>query len=347
MNPDAVKEEETIEKTIFAARLFTGFWDRWQAHGIETEAIQAFSKAVHNKEDWIHYFCRYADYHYKSAEEFEEKESMVIAANHYQLSGLYFDLVQWIFPGDSKTKSNWYKKSLAAFDQADSLRKDKCQKRNIQTEEGVFKGRIRIPSHPKGTVIIINPADSAKEELFTYENHFVELGFATVHFDGPGQGETLASFGIQASNSNWKRFVDNTIEFVYGELPDLPIYLFGTSSGANWSIAGSKHPLVRKAVAVSPAVSEGALPSYFTNRMKAMMEPESNQMLPDLQDLSDASPIYLFHGKEDTMVNDSDLYELFDRLPEGKKMIEYEEEAHCCNRKLPEIRELAAAWFAM
>ncbi len=44
------------------------------------------------------------------------------------------------------------------------------------------------------------------------------------------------------------------------------------------------------------------------------------------------------------MVKDTDIYELYQKLPAGKQLIEYENEGHCCNFKLREIRKISAEW---
>ncbi len=335
----------TIPKTLMTAKLFAGFWDRWLAHGIEREVVDNAKHEMEDIKGWTTYFSSFGEEHFQIAQNNEVNGQKKKAIKHYQLSGVYFNLNHWIFPDRLEEKIDWYKKSLDSFGNADRLFDIPCRYEAVSLDGTACPGRIRIPSQPKGSVIIINPIDSSKEELYSYENHFIELGYATFSFDGPGQGETFTLNGLKATTDRWSTFLDRVISLARKELPETEIYLFGTSSGANWSIMASNHPYVNRAIAVSPAVSvQIEMPDYFTERMHGILE-HSTGMLPDIQELNTTKPILLFHGNKDVMVMDQDMYSLYDKLPDGKRLIEYADETHCCNNKLAEIRELADSWF--
>ncbi|WP_194841252.1 alpha/beta hydrolase family protein [Salinibacillus xinjiangensis] len=337
----------TIQKTLVTARLFEGFWDRWIAHGIKKSVTNLVNHEVKKVYDWVRFFNQFADHHFQQATRYEKHHQTQLAEEHFQLAGLYFNLIYWIFPDRFDEKVTWYKKSLEAFSKADENSRIKRILKTLKIDGKDCVGRVRVPSHPKGSIVIINPMDSSKEELYTYENHFVDLGFATFSFDGPGQGETFTINGLKANRNRWNQFMNKVITLAYETLPQIPVYLFGTSSGASWSIEASQHPYVRKAVAVSPPISNQnsvALPNYFQERMSYILE-QDPQMLPETNDLSNCKPVLLVHGNQDVMVKDSDIYELYNRLPSGKKLIEYHHETHCCNGKLTEIREQSVRWF--
>jgi alpha-beta hydrolase superfamily lysophospholipase len=193
---------------------------------------------------------------------------------------------------------------------------------------------------------MINPIDSSKEELFSYEMDFAKLRFITVSFDGPGQGETYVFHGHKATRTLWGLFVDEVIQFAADRFPDLPIHLFGTSSGANWAIHGSSHPKAGRVAAVSPAFdNQVKMPDYFRERLSYILDDSESMLLPSLNNFEPFSPIILFHGNKDVMVHDEDVYELYRNLPPEKRLIEYENEGHCCNFKLAEIRQLSAEWY--
>ncbi|WP_180994102.1 alpha/beta hydrolase [Bacillus sp. Marseille-P3661] len=339
--------KSTIQKTLVTARLIEGFWDRWIAHGVDQQVACQAKYAIEDLNDWINYFSSVAEEHKMNAINYEEKGLTEKAELQYQFSGLYYNLVQWIFPERFEEKLNWYKQSLRMFAKADKISKISCHKESIHIGGRECAGRVRIPRNSKGSIIIINPIDSSKEELFTYEKHFLNLGFATVSFDGPGQGETFTLNGLKASTDRWNLFIDSIIAFTQQRLPQNPIFLFGTSSGASWAIKASQHPDVRKAVAVSPPVSNDpiVLPNYFAERLKSILEHGPN-IVPTIDELITSKPTLLFHGNNDVMVKNDDIYQLYNKLPYGKKLIEYENETHCCNGKLEEIREFSAQWFS-
>jgi pimeloyl-ACP methyl ester carboxylesterase len=268
------------------------------------------------------------------------------AEYHYRIAGLYYNLLQWLFPSTGDEKRKWFARCKEMFKHADRLSEDHIIDVSVQIAENHCFGRIHEPIMPKGCVVIINPIDSSKEELFTYEMDFANKGFVTVSFDGPGQGETYVVNEGKATRQNWRAFVNGVIDYSAAKYPELDIYLFGTSSGAAWALEGSLHPKVSKAVAVSPACkNEMKLPDYFLERMSYWLDDLDDGFLPQPDHLSLAGPILLFHGNKDVMVKDEDIYHLFNKLRSGSRLIEYEDEGHCCNFKLAEIRGKSAMWY--
>ncbi|MGP4041836.1 alpha/beta hydrolase [Gracilibacillus sp. D59] len=345
MSDKEVSSDKTIDKTIVTARLFPGFWDRWVAHGMEKEVAHQFKLEVTNLQEWIAFFDKHGNKHNEKAELANNTGNRKEAKWHYRLSALYFNLSHWIFPEPNNEKREWYQQSLETFAKADELLVVKPSREKVVVEDVACYGRVRIPFRSKGSIIIINPIDSTKEELFSYEQHFVDLGFATFTFDGPGQGETYTFKELQATTDRWQIFLDEVITFANEFQPENDLYLFGTSSGAMWSIKGSEHPKVSKAVAVSPAVSKDiAFPEYFSGRMSKIGE-KSLEMLPDIGDRNFTKPVLIFHGKKDVLVKEEDIYSLYYSLPEGKYIMEYPDEGHCCNYRLKEIRELSKKWL--
>lgn len=337
-NPD------TIRKTLLTARFIDGFWDRWLAHGVEKKDLVKIRPHLTNQHNWIDKWRQLAQEKREAANELRQYEDIKQAEYMYRVAGLYLNLIQWIFPGQSTEKEKWLRESLRAFHHADRLSSIKTIHPFLELEGKICRGRVRIPLSPKGCIIIINPLDSAKEELFTYEMDFVKEGFATASFDGPGQGETVVFHGLKATKERWMQFLDGVIHFVTRTFPQLPVHLFGTSSGASWAIYGSCHPNVTSTVAVSPAfrVEKGRLPDYFVERMDAVLE---GVFLPAFEMIPQHNRILLFHGRKDVMVSNEDIHRLKDCLMNGK-LIEYEEEGHCCNFKLQQIRKLSMQWFA-
>ncbi|ENH97539.1 hypothetical protein J416_05993 [Gracilibacillus halophilus YIM-C55.5] len=337
-----VNQDKTIQKTVMTALLFPGFWDRWRAHGVESSVVQNVTHAVKNVEDWVHFFSSQAEQQISQA---IETEKLAFTRQHYQRAGLYYNLAHWIFPDNDHNKRFWYQKSLNMFHKADQLLDYPVQHCRVAADDTYYPGRIRVPHQPQGVVIMVNPIDSTKEELFTYEDHFFDLGFVVYNVDGPGQGESYTLEGVLATTKRWQTYVDAVIDDAGQKFSHLSIYLFGTSSGAVWSIKASRHPKVEKAVAVSPAISRhGQMPDYFVERMTYFIDPKDSFM-PDVQVNQVNKPIMLVHGNQDVMVNDEELYNLYQLLPKGKQIIEYPEEGHCCNFSLLDVRERAVKWW--
>lgn len=334
----------TIDKTLLTASLFEGFWDRWIVHGVSYHDLAKLRHSLITKEHWFKTWSELAEDKYKKAESIEKVGLVEQAESVYRTAALYFQLNQWLIPEHGGEKLDWLMKSLQIVKEADQLTDIKTEYVELVIDENVYYGRVRVPENPLGAIIIINPIDSTKEELFSYEMDFVEKNYVVVSFDGPGQGETYTRHGLKATKLRWERFVDRMIEYTSNTFPTQDIFLFGTSSGAAWAIYGSSNEKVSKVVAVSPAFrnEEIQMPDYFMERMFAVSD---EAIIPDYPQIKLQKPIFLVHGKKDVMVKDEAIYSLFENLPSGKILLEYEEEGHCCNYKLPEIRTKAIEWF--
>jgi pimeloyl-ACP methyl ester carboxylesterase len=337
--------ERTIQKTLMTAKLFDRFWDRWFAHGIAIDGIRELRSQLNDISQWIEGLHKHAIGYENTAASSLQKGNIRESEHLYRTAGLYYYLIQWIYPVAGTEKRLCFQRCKEMFSKADAISNIQTMETSIQVKGRTCFGRVRIPKSAKGCVIIINPIDSSKEELFTYERDFEDFGFATISFDGPGQGETYLTQNYKASQNNWTLFINQVIDYAADLFPDLPIFLFGTSSGASWAVYGSCHPKVNKVVSVSPASETNShLPDYFLERMNYILE-ENAVLLPSLEDFTHCKPVMLVHGKKDTMVKDEDIYGLYHELPKGKRLIEYEDEGHCCNFKLAEIRKAAAEWF--
>ncbi|OIK09981.1 alpha/beta hydrolase [Bacillus sp. MUM 13] len=335
----------TIDKTLLTAGLMDGFWDRWLVHGVEKEDLERIRSSRFTKDKWLNGWNELANKKIIEASKYKQMKEFNEAELKLQTAGLYFQLNQWLIPERNKEKAHWANVSLRAFELADSVSEYETTYAHFPLDMYQCYGRIRYPENPVGVVIIINPLDSSKEELFTYEVDFLKRDFITVSFDGPGQGQTFISSGLRGSIKSWETFMDDLIDFTYSQFSFLPIHLFGTSSGAAWAVYGSCNPKIFKVVGVSPAFKneEIRLPDYFMERTSFILEEAS--MLPSYERMDFINPVLLVHGKKDVMVSDENIYSLYEQLPDGKSLLEFEHEGHCCNYKLQEIRELAAKWF--
>lgn len=340
---------EIIEKTILASIMNNGFWHRWIAHGIEGEFIESNKSNMINVTGWTETLSRRALEHSKLAKGLEDLDASYRAEYHYYKAGIYYNLAQWVFPAPNKDRMEWYERCLEQFDLADQVSVDNISRLTLTIEDKIYGGRLRVPKGElSGVVILVIPTDSTKEEFYLYEQDFAKEGFVVISFDGSGQGETLLLHGHKADMESWEQFTNGVVEFSNANFPDLPINLFGTSSGGAWAIEASRNPLVSKASVVSPPpsfINNIRLPDYFRERMGNMLVDFEKGNLPTFDNAEEIDNILMFHGGNDLLVNEEELIELFDRFSPQKRFITYENEDHCCNYKLDEIRHRSSKWF--
>ncbi|WP_138420406.1 alpha/beta hydrolase [Aquibacillus sediminis] len=340
---------EIIDKTIFASVMDNGFWHRWIAHGVDETFINSSKSKMVNVKGWTEILSNKAMEHSNLAKGFEKSGDAQLAEYHYGKAGIYYNLAQWVFPEPNQDRLEWYNRCLEQFNLADNVSEDKVSRHTLTIEGKKYGGRIRIPKGEKlGVVILVMPTDSTKEEFHLYEQDFAKEGYVVVSFDGTGQGETLLVNGHKADLESWEDFIKGIVEFAASKFSDLPINLFGTSSGGAWAIEGSRHPYVSKVVTVSPPPKYATnikLPDYFRERMSNMLVDFEKGHLPSFDDVSEIKDIVVFHGGKDLLINGKELVELYDQFSSEKRFITYDEEGHCCNFKLGEIRHRSAEWF--
>ncbi|BDH60733.1 hypothetical protein MTP04_08630 [Lysinibacillus sp. PLM2] len=344
-----ISTDVLIEKTILASVLDNGFWHRWIVHGIDKEFIEENKSKMINLKGWTETLAVRASDYLNMAQKCLETGDSLQAEKNYRKAGIYYNLIQWVFPESNEQRTEWYQRCIEQFSIADQVSKDKIFRHTLNINGKKYGGRIRVPNGDiAGIVILIIPIDSTKEELYLYEEDFSKSGFIVISFDGPGQGETLHIHRQKADFDSWESFTNGVIEYANTNFPNLPINLFGTSSGGAWAIEASKHPLVAKTISVSPPTkyqSDIRLPDYFKERMNNMLENFEKGFLPQFENVEKVGSILVFHGGKDLLVNEEELIELFNRFATEKRFITYKDEGHCCNFKLEEIRYRASEWF--
>ncbi|MEK4844265.1 alpha/beta hydrolase [Bacillus sp. FSL W8-0183] len=352
---DSVVISKTIHRTLKTARLFDVFWERWLVHGLEENDLQGARPNIHSLEGWYRTWSKLAEDKEKRGRELEVLQNYREAEKTYRQAALYYILNYWIDPSYSDAKMGWYQKSLDFMRKADSLSDTTTVYPKLLLKNHITcSGRIRVPKNPKGVIIIVNPIDSTKEELYLYEMDFLQKGFITMSFDGPGQGETFMVNGVIGTRARWERFVHQVIDDAKKTYPHLPIYLFGISLAASWVLYGSSNKNVDKVVAVSPAVEleRMNMPSYFMKRMECSCivddkdEEETERSIPKFDDIKYRAPVLVFYGSQDMMITKNEFSRLYENISSEKLLIEYKEEGHVCNHKLKEIRDIACSWFS-
>lgn len=336
----------TIDKTIMMGFLFARFWDRWVANGLKQSTVSELRYRIYKLDNWLRILSREANAIELEAADLLNQSMVKEAKVLYRIAGLHYSIIQWMFPRAGDEKRSWYESCKEMHRIADSIEEDEISYKVLRAGGGDCYGRIRMPMEPRGCVIIINPLDSSKEELYSLEEHFAKRGFATIVFDGPGQGETYVTNEYQASHDSWSLFMDQIIEFAMMEYPQLDLFLFGTGSGAAWAIQGSQYPKIRKTSAVSPVFdSDIRMPDYFMERLANITGEKTSRLTPSLESVKLQGPIFLVHGNKDTIVKSDAIQEIYNRLPEGKQLAVYDDEDHCCSYRTGEIVRNAADWF--
>lgn len=328
--------------------LFEPFWDRWVGSGISKSTVYELRQRVSGIEDWIEVLQSHVDVYEELAVTMLKQHLIVEAEYFYRNAAMNYNLIQWMFPHTGQDKQTWYERCKVMHRQADELASDEIIEAVIHVEGNECYGRIRAPKHPRGCIVIVNPIDASKEDFIKYEAGFARMGFVTVSFDGPGQGETYVFSQYRATRLGWELFMHEVTEFASSQYPGLPLHLFGTSFGGSWAIEGSSHPKICRAVAVSPLLEESVrIPDYFRERLAYVSEGKESLLALRTKSLGQLSPLLLVHGKQDDWVKDEAMGSFYHKIFVEKQLIEYMDERHGCYFRMDDIVKSAADWYML
>jgi alpha-beta hydrolase superfamily lysophospholipase len=198
----------------------------------------------------------------------------------------------------------------------------------FQTEDGLtLRGWLFRPrGSPRGLVVLLHGKDANRQHLSHAAGRFVERGFAVLAYDQRGHGASDGS----------------TITYGVREVPDLqrgldavgiaPVYVIGESLGAAVALrATARDPRIRGAVAaaafsdLTTLIRERSPFADDTTRVAlAEAERAGGFHAEDVSPARDAEhievPVLLLHGTEDTFIQPTHSYRIYEKLRGPKQL---------------------------
>lgn len=212
-------------------------------------------------------------------------------------------------------------------------------------------------NHP--TVILINGLDSAKEvELYQFTRYFLKEGINCIVFDGPGQGELMATTSM---DTNFEAVVAAVIEKA-SELPGVEsskLGVFGVSFGGY--LAMRSFALNKKLKACINLSGAFDLDNYSQINARVQHDfryvfkvPDDNEMkriakteVTLAETTRPDGKILTIHGGKDAVFPPENCRKIKDWC--GVEQVEeilYDKEAHVCQNYIYHYMPRAAAWLA-
>ncbi|XP_014554306.1 hypothetical protein COCVIDRAFT_105327 [Bipolaris victoriae FI3] len=196
-----------------------------------------------------------------------------IARRAFFRASNYQRAAQFMLNGHDKQDTRILKdseRSISNFWRAANLLDSSIRKLEIP-----YQGKIRLPAylhlpHPSKRLpgkipLLVNTvgADATQEEIFfIFPMAALELGYAVLTFEGPGQGIVLRKHNIPF-RPDWEEVVSKVLEFAFEYIakhPDLDldttrVALAGSSMGGYLALRGAADERVKACIAVDPFYS--------------------------------------------------------------------------------------------
>ncbi|MDO5147981.1 MAG: alpha/beta hydrolase family protein [Oscillospiraceae bacterium] len=165
--------------------------------------------------EWEQKATKYIDFAGKS----ESKGNIISAEKYYMLAAQCYYASYMINTDDINQKKTVYKKLASNYRKSVSLRKNKVEYIEIETENGKLPGYIHFPDDGKSSdkypcVVTYSGFGSCKEELDMLALPLTERGLAVLTVDMPGTGDALFDYNKKCIGDQ----IDCAIESIYAYL---------------------------------------------------------------------------------------------------------------------------------
>lgn len=201
---------------------------RMLAHGLGIEEfVQLMNRTelncntlarVEDGEDFIDVCIDLGDKAYAKAEKALEQGRNVTASKLFLNACGVYRVADYGLIEPTEEKLSLYKKVPDSFKRGKELSiYDKVYNVEIPFEHAAMPGYLAIPDNAPAdvpVVIVIAGATGYKEENYSLAYRFWERGFATLIFDGPGQGESMLFRNYIYTVDNFERAVKAAIDFI-------------------------------------------------------------------------------------------------------------------------------------
>jgi uncharacterized protein len=169
-------------------------------------------------------------------------------------------------------------------------------------EAGVHRGLawavFRPAGAPRGSVLVLHGAGSAKENHFAFARACAGGGLAALCFDQRGHGESAGALGAGA--------IEDVVAMA-GLLPPGPVGLRGSSMGGYLALVAAAAAGAAAVVALCPASNEGLLRGLRAHEFEFRADRRALEELLETHDAGEAAaaldvPVLLLHAEGDERV---------------------------------------------
>jgi pimeloyl-ACP methyl ester carboxylesterase len=207
--------------------------------------------------------------------------------------------------------------------------------------DGLAYALFAPEGEPRGGVVILHGADSAKESHYDFARLLRSTGLAAVSFDQRGHGESAGALGPS--------LVDDVAR-IRTLLPrERPVALRGSSMGGWAAIAAARAAGAAAVVAICPATSDGLARGVRAGRFGFRADPALAAFVEDV-DLDAAAArlgerLLLLHAEGDETVPVEVSRHLHAVTP-GSRLVVTPGGHHRSIQHDPELQAFAARWIA-
>jgi 2,6-dihydroxypseudooxynicotine hydrolase len=333
---------------------------RLTSQGLDLPLVQESFRAIKEQSDWLPTWMGLGSMYEKLGDEALVSEHRVTAGEYFIKAALAYHFAQFLHFADQAGKSAAQAAKIAVHRKAQPLVTPPMHRAEAKFEGATIPILFRFPEGAKGpvpAVVIVCGTDSTKEENYTLERSLLDRGFATVSFDGPGQGEVWPQMKMRPDYHKVVSLVADAAA-ARPEIDADRLVLLGKSFGGLLAPAAAAHDPRFKACLVNGGYFDTSFYDW-SNPLRSIRF----QYVVGAETLDDAKrlateytladcienvrvPLMVIHGGRDRDAPASAAKRIADEASGPATFIEHREGIHCCHNVAYIVTPATADWLS-
>lgn len=334
---------------------------RATGNGIEYAEVERVAARLRGFGAWRAAWTESAAAKEERARAAQQAGRLVTAREAYVQAAFLFHYAQiFVRPADPE-KLATRRRSQACYAQAAPLLDPPAEPLEIAYEDGALPGYLRLPADRRGRVpgvVMINGADSTKEELHHWAEYILRRGIAVLYFDGPGQGATAGRLSMPV---DYERSVAAAVRTLRDrpEIDPARAAIWGISTGGHLAARSAGYVAdLRAAVSVGGFYDARRFPRWphttqenfclmfgFVGRVGAMQDFIRERMTLAGRLGEVRCPFLIVHGGQDHLFGMDEVQRMADEIRTSELVVLPEGDHALCNDH-HEAGWLYADWLA-
>jgi 2,6-dihydroxypseudooxynicotine hydrolase len=172
---------------------------RFTMNGVTAGDFERITSGLASWDDWCAGWSAVAAEHEQLGRDALAAGRDLSAGAHLSQAAVYYHFAKFLFVNDLGQMRAAHLRAVACLTDALPFLDPPARRVEIPFDGSHLVGILRLPAgeKPRPVMIMIPGLDSAKEELRSTEDLFLERGIATFSVDGPGQGEAEYDLAIR------------------------------------------------------------------------------------------------------------------------------------------------------
>jgi 2,6-dihydroxypseudooxynicotine hydrolase len=334
---------------------------RFTTNGVTVSDFQRVTGRVERWADWCAAWCEMGGEHEALGRRALAAGRLLSAGQHLSQAAVYYHFAKFVFVEDLDQMRAAHRRAVTCANDALPHLSRPGRRVEIPFEGTALVGVLRCPADegPFPAVVLLSGLDSAKEELRSTEETFLDRGLATFSVDGPGQGEAEYGLPIRGDWSAPAEAILATLETL-PEIDARRVAVWGVSLGGYYAprVAAALGDRIQACVALAGPYDFGdcwpQLPQLtrrtFCVRSRAGSDDEARQIAHtlSLEGVAEkiTAPLLIVFGRQDRLIPWRHAERLRDTAGGEVELLLLEDGNHGCADVAPWHRPYTADWLA-